>query len=169
MSDEKANPTSKIADAYDDMLQECVKDFFLGASVGLVTGLILFRGKKISAASAGLGGGFGLGYGYRFESVKYDAAKAQLGGTPDSEKRVVANASLKIAEHYDEMIQECAMKLGYGLVAGTAVGILLCKKPWTRGVMIASGGGMGIGYAYAQESVRFQATKAQLAAFAPGN
>jgi len=74
------------------------------------------------------------------------------------------NSSLRIADHYDDMVQECATKLGYGLAGGLLAGLVMFRGGAGRIGMAAGGSGFGLGYAYAKESMRFDITKADLAA-----
>merc|ERR1712205_44463 len=73
------------------------------------------------------------------------------------------NNSLRIATHYDDMVQEVALKLAYGLGGGLVTGLVLFRGGAGRMACAAGGAGFGAGYAYARESMRFETTKMQLA------
>jgi len=62
------------------------------------------------------------------------------------------------------MIQSCATNLGMGLAAGTLAGLVMFRGGAARVGTICGSGGFGLGYAYAKESMRFDITKAELAA-----
>mmetsp|Transcript_9272 Transcript_9272/g.16362 ORF Transcript_9272/g.16362 Transcript_9272/m.16362 type:complete len:85 (-) Transcript_9272:611-865(-) len=62
----------------------------------------------------------------------------------------------KLSEKWDRLIDLSLRRLAYGVTAGGAVALLLCRGSHTRTAVAAFGAGAGIGSAWQQTSKEFE-------------